>query len=150
MKNLLISLAAIALFSLGALGATDTHAQTCLQVGAKAGDQVRLDTGSVSAFWFQEMDLTVKSFTEFAELQTNPGGSFCGMVRVQISGNLVPGGMGQHDIFLLADISLKPGTRLHFNEFIFSNNLFACADVAPSDTCTWNGDLFRTATVGNR
>ena len=150
MKNLLLSLAAITLFSAGVLGATDAHAQTCLQVGARAGDQVRLDTGSVSAFWFQEMDLTVKSFTEFAELQTNPGGSFCGMVRVQISGNLLPGGMGHHDIILSVDASLKPGTRLHLDEFVYSNNLFACADVGPSDTCMWNGDLFRTATVGNR
>jgi hypothetical protein len=150
MKNLLLSLAAIALFSAGVLSATDAHAQACLQIGAKAGDQVRLNTGSVSAFWFQEMDLTVKSFTEFSEVQTNPGGSFCGAVRVQISGSLVPGGMGQNDIILLADTSLKPGTRLHLDEFVYSNNLFACFDVGPTDTCMWNGDLFRTATVGNR
>ena len=150
MKKLLLSLAAIALFSAGVLSATDAHAQACLQVGAKAGDQVRLNTGSLSGFWFQKMDLTVKSFTEFAGLQTNPGGSFCGMVRVQISGSLVPGGMGQNDIILLADTSLKPGTRLHLDEFLYSNNLFACSDVGPSGTCTYNGDLFRTATVGNR
>jgi len=150
MKKFLISFAAIALFGAAFLGTTDAHAQACLQIGAKAGDQVRLNTGSLSSFWFQKMDLTVKSFTEFAELQVNPGGAFCGIVRVQISGNLVPGGMGQNDITLLVDTSLKPGTRMHLYEFIYANNLWPCEGVGPSDTCTWNGDLFRTATVSNR
>lgn len=150
MKKLLLSFAAIALLSAGFLGATNAHAQTCLQVGAKAGDQVRFDTGSVSAFWYQEMNLTVKSFIEFAELETNPGGTFCGMARVLISGNLVSGGMGQSEIILLADTLLKPGTRLHLDEFMLTGYPPACSEVGISDTCAWNGSLFRTATVINR
>ena len=129
MKKLLLALAAISLLGAGFLATTDAHAQACVRIGAKAGDQVRLDTGSLSGFWFQQIDLTVKNLIEFVDVQTNPGGSFCGMVRVQIAGSLVLGGMGQSDILLLADTSLKPGTRLHIDEFIYSNNLLACPDV---------------------
>ena len=43
MKKLMLSLTAIALFGAGVLNATDAHAQSCLKVGAVAGDQVRLE-----------------------------------------------------------------------------------------------------------
>jgi hypothetical protein len=151
MNKLLLAFAGFVVASAQLLGATEVHAQTCLKIGATAGDQVRLDTGSVSAFWFQNMDLTVKSFNEFAELQSNPGGDFCGIVRVQISGNLVSGGMGQNEILLLVDTSLRPGTRLRLVEFVYTgSNLDRCEDVGPLDPCMWNAFLFRTATVGNR
>jgi len=152
MKKLMLSLTAIALFGAGVLNATDAHAQSCLKVGAVAGDQVRLEIDSFSGFWFQHMELTVRNFAEFAELQTNPGGSFCGLARVHISGNLVWGGGDGKETLLLADTFLKAGTRLQLSQFVptGSNVPPFCSNAGPSDTCYENGTLYRSATVLNR
>lgn len=152
MKKLLLSLAAIALASAGALNTTDAHAQTCLKVGAVAGDEVRLDVGTVSAFWFQKMELTVRESTQFAELQTNPGGSFCGVARVHISGSLLWGGGDGKETLVFVDTFLKPGTRLQLSQFVPTGSNYppACTAAAPTDTCYWNASLFRSAMVLNR
>lgn len=154
MKKSLLAVVAVALLGTGLVGPVDADAQACYRRGVVADESVRLDLMQLNAIFLQEMKLTVKDFTEFAEIRSNAGGSFCGLARVLIAGNLLfPGALGSNEILVQSEAFLKPGTRLQLGEFVYSSvsqTPICPATAPPGDTCIVNASLYRTATVLNR
>jgi hypothetical protein len=152
MKKLLLSLAAISLLGVGALGSSNAFAQA---QGPNEGKLVRVMTTG-DGTWFREVYVVVQQFSRLEPPLTFGGaphepamigagdGLFTGRDVVDNPG----GALNQKEGYWLAsDTVLRPGARLYFAP---EQGPFPwCVDTLPPQTCRSGNSLFRTVVLLN-